>query len=263
MTDKTACMILNMLSGMGPAKLNGLMNNFSSPSEILKSSAENLKKIPGIGTSLAETIASAEQNSDWQKELELIDKAGVKIITIVDDEYPEILRETATPPICLYLRGKMPENHELCLSVVGSRRTSLYGRRMTERIVSSASLCGWTIISGLANGIDTEAHKSTLVSEGKTVAVLGSGLAKLYPKDNIPLAKEIIENGGAVISEFPMNFPPTRQTFPMRNRIVSGLSKGTLVVEAGLNSGSLITANFATEHNRLVFAVPAQADKPS
>lgn len=260
MTDREAYIILNLLSGIGPIRVQALCSYFGSSSGVLKASVKELNSVPGIGPSLAEGIASWD-NIDYESEMAIAERAGVKIITRNDPEYPSQLAELNDAPLCLYVRGTLPQEDELVLAIVGSRRITNYGRRMAEHLAASAVYAGWTISSGLAYGIDAVAHKAAIDAGGKTIAVLGGGLARIFPQDHIPLAKEIIKNG-AVISEFPMEFSPNRRSFPMRNRIISGLSRGTLVVEAGQRSGALITANFALEQGKLVFAVPGCADNP-
>jgi DNA processing protein len=260
-TDKEALIILNMISGIGSARLETLLAYFNSPSTIFDASISELKGLSGIGSALAEKICNWKNDLDFDKEMDIVEKGGVNIITRLDPEYPELLKEIYDPPICLYCRGKIPDLAFQSIAIVGSRRMSNYGRRMAKHFAESAAYAGWTVISGLAYGVDAVAHQACLNAGGKTVAVLGSGLARIHPQDHIPLARDIIENG-AVISEFPMNFPANRQSFPRRNRIVSGLSRAALVVEAGLNSGALITAKIALEQNRNLYAIPGQADQP-
>ena len=174
----------------------------------------------------------------------------------------EKILEIHDAPLCLYVRGRIPENiSSFSLAIVGTRNISNYGQRMARHLAEAAAYAGYTVVSGLAYGVDVVAHQAVLDAGGETVSVLGGGLARIQPQDHIPLAREIACHG-AVISEFPMEFSPTRHSFPMRNRIISGLCKGTLVIEAGLNSGSLITASYAMEQGRTVFAVPGQADNP-
>jgi DNA processing protein len=173
-----------------------------------------------------------------------------------------LLAEIHDPPLCLYVRGELPDPELPALAVVGSRRVTPYGRRMAELLAGAAAQAGWPVISGLAYGVDAAAHEAAVAAGGLTVAVLGGGLARIHPQEHIPLAKRIAAGHGAVVSEFPMTFPPTRQTFPMRNRIISGLSRGVVVVEAGTKSGALITARTALEQGRQVFAVPGRADDP-
>jgi len=262
MNDSHACIILNMISGIGSARLEALCSRFGSPAKILEASKDEIASVQGIGETLAEKVSSWKTGTDLETELDLAEKGGVKIFTRYDDEYPEILKEIYDPPICLYVRGEIPPSWEHSAAVVGSRRMTNYGRTMARHLSESAVYAGWSVISGLAFGVDTVAHQSTLDAGGKTYAVLAGGLARIFPQENVPLAKSIVEKGGAIISEFPMNFPVNRQSFPRRNRIVSAMSRAVIVVEAGLNSGALITAQLALEQNRSVFAVPGEATNP-
>ncbi|MBU8902092.1 MAG: DNA-processing protein DprA, partial [Victivallales bacterium] len=189
-------------------------------------------------------------------------QSGTQIVTMADAEYPEILKGIYDPPLCLYVRGKLPDFSYNSLAVVGSRRATIYGRKMAKHLSEEAVLAGWKVISGLAFGIDAIAHQATVDAGGVTIAVLGGGLARIHPQEHVQLARDIIETGGALISEFPMKFPVSRQSFPRRNRIVSGLSQAVLIIEAGLKSGALITANLAMEQGKDVFAVPGHVDNP-
>lgn len=262
MTDREAYIILNIISGIGPARVKSLCGHFGSVSNALQASPQELKSVQGIGNTLAESISCWKDNSNHEAEMELAEKAGAEIITLSDDGYPSALKEVHDAPLCLYVRGQMPSDSDCLLGVVGSRRITNYGRSMSEHLSRAAAYAGWTVVSGLAYGTDAVAHKAVVEAGGRTIAVLGGGLARIFPQDHVPLAKSIIEGGGAVISEFPMEFAPNRRSFPMRNRIISGLSKGVLVIEAGTTSGALITAKFALDQGRLVFAVPGQADNP-
>jgi DNA processing protein len=262
MTDREAYIILNLISGIGPARVKALCTQFGSVSGILKASTGDLKSVQGIGHTLAEAISSWKTDTDYESEMKLAERGGVEIISLADDGYPAALKEVHDAPLCLYVRGQMPSDSDFILGVVGSRRITNYGRSMSEHLSRAAAYAGWTVVSGLAYGTDAVAHKTVVDAGGRTIAVLGGGLARIFPQDHIPLAKSIIESGGAVISEFPMEFAPNRRSFPMRNRIISGLSKGVLVIEAGTTSGALITAKFALDQGRIVFAVPGQADNP-
>lgn len=262
MTDREAYIILNMLSGIGPARLSMLLNFCGSPSEIFSQDRKSLSSIQGISASLAEKICEWEKHVALNAELTLAERGGVRIITRGEEGYPELLSEIHDAPICLYIRGELPENiSRSSLAIVGTRNMTTYGQRMARHLAEAAAFSGWTVVSGLAYGVDAVAHQAVLDAGGKTVAVLGGGLARVQPQEHLPLARDISVSG-AVISEFPMEFSPTRHSFPMRNRIISGLSKATLVIEAGRNSGSLITAAAALEQGRTVFAVPGQADNP-
>ena len=262
MTDREACIILNMISGIGSARMQALLNRFETPANIFAQPADSIAGTKGIGLELADKIAHWQQDVDLNGELELTERGGAKIITVMDDEYPAILKEIYDPPICLYVRGTLPDFNTNSLAVVGSRRVTAYGRKMTAHLTEAAVYAGWKIVSGLAYGVDAIAHQVAVDLKGITVAVLGGGLARVHPQDHVPLARSIVENNGALISEYPMKFPVSRQSFPRRNRIVSGLSRAVLVVEAGIDSGALITATSALEQGRSVFAVPGMADNP-
>ena len=264
MNDHDGCIVLNMLNGIGGSRANALIEFCGSVSAIFESDAASLSRIRGISENLADRILSWRDHVELDRELEIARNGGVTILCRTDDEYPAALRELRDAPLCIYIRGVLPPDLSTrSLSIVGTRNASNYGARMARHLSEAAAFGGWTTISGLAVGIDTIVHQATVDAGGKTVAVLGGGLAKLHPAENLDLARAIIRTGGAVISEFPMTTVPTRHTFPMRNRIIAGLSCGTLVVEAGVNSGSLITAAQALEQGRHVFAVPGEADNPS
>jgi len=259
-----ALLTLNMLPGMGPGRKKLLTEFLGPPEEILATSEATLAQIHGIGPKLAHEISHWEQYCNPMDELKLAEQSGIRIITDEDEGYPSMLREIHDPPICLYVRGscELLNNTSYAVAIVGSRNASSYGMRMAGRLATEASYAGSPVISGLARGIDTAAHEATLRAGGRTIAVIGSGMGCIYPPENVPLAMSIIERGGAVVTEFPIRYQPDRRSFPMRNRIISGLSRGTIVVEAGQKSGSLITAAQAMEQNRTVFAVPGMADSP-
>ena len=261
MTDHQAYIILNLLNGIGPARANALIEFCGSPAGIFDLSVQDLTRIRGISENLAEKILAWEKTTPYDKEMEMAENGGVTLLTPADEDYPQALREIHDAPLCLYVRGTIPpEISQRSIAMVGTRNTSTYGATMARHLAESAGYAAWVTVSGLAVGIDTIVHWATLDAGGKTVGVLGGGLARFHPQENIPLARDIVANGGAVISEFPMTFAPTRHSFPMRNRIISGLSLGTLVVEAGVNSGSLITAAQAIEQGKRIFAVPGEAD---
>ncbi len=239
-----------------------MISVFGSPTKLLTASKNELTSIQGIGEKIGNEISSWQSNINYEAEIALTEKAGVKIITFDAPEYPVALKEIYDPPLCLYVRGVLSENQGHNIGIVGSRRVTNYGRRIAQHLAEAASYAGWTVVSGLAYGIDAISHQAAVETKGKTIAVLGGGLARIHPQEHIPLAKDIIETGGALISEFPMQFSPNKWSFPMRNRIISGISQGLLVVEAGLRSGSLITAKCALEQGRTVFAVPGEADNP-
>lgn len=262
MDERSAYIVLNLIDGVGPIRFNSLISHFGSAAAVLEAGADDLMSVRGISSEIAAKILSWRKNSLYEKEISLAERAGVQIITRIDSAYPELLKEIPDAPICLYLRGTLDPKDKFMIGIVGSRRTTNYGRGMAEQLARSAVYAGWTVVSGLAFGIDAVAHRACIEANGKTIAVLGGGLARIFPQEHVALAKEIIAAGGGILSEFPMEFPPNKNSFPMRNRIISGLSQGVIVVEAGTNSGSLITAKFAIEQNRQLFAVPGQADQP-
>lgn len=260
MTDHEAYIALNLTHGIGPARAALLVQSFGSASEIFTHTADEIATVHGISPALAENIL-VNAGAPLERELELIERGGVQVFTLSDYGYPALLREIEDPPICLYVCGVIPEEVSDCsVAIVGSRRATMYGMRMAQHLAESASCAGWVVISGLAAGIDTAAHKGTVGVKGKTIAVLGGGLMKVQPQENVELARSILEMNGAIISEHPMLFPPTKHSFPMRNRIISALSIATIVVEAGSRSGALITAATATEQGKQVFAVPGNLD---
>ena len=262
MTDREACIVLNMISGIGYARYRKLCDAFGSPSAALEQSAETLLTVPGLGEKLAEKIANWRNDVNLDDELAFAARAGVRIFTLYDEAYPAVLRQLHDPPLVLYVRGVLPEfGQGNALAVVGTRRVSRYGKEITALLTADAVAAGMVIVSGLALGVDTVAHWTAVEKGGITVAVLGGGLACLQPQENLPLARKIIESGGAVISEFPMRFPVNRTSFPRRNRIVARLSDGVLVTEAGEGSGALITANVASDFVP-VMAVPGQITNP-
>lgn len=264
MQPNEALILLNLIPGIGPIRVRQLLDQYPEPSAIFSRPAAELARLPGIGHNLATTLLREAKKLDVKQELEQTARAGVRIITLLDPDYPPALRDIYDPPICLYVRGRaeiLSRPRSGFLAVVGSRRTSRYGEAMAQRLTRGASMAGWVIVSGLARGIDTASHRACLQAGGRTVAVLGGGLGSIYPPENLDLAREIAETG-VLISEHPMMMKPERRTFPMRNRIISGLSQGVLVVEAGVKSGSLITAKQALEQGRQVMAVPGHADSP-
>lgn len=262
MTDREGCIGLNMISGIGHAKYRALCETFGAPSLLPGRSAKEYETVPGIGPQLAEKLAAFDWHGEPARELEFAERGGVRIFTLYDEAYPEILRQLYDPPLALYVRGALPEFRRNVLAVVGSRRMSRYGREVTAALTADAVAAGYIIVSGLAYGVDTVAHAATVEHGGVTVAVLGGGLARIHPQENLPLARRIVETGGAVLSEFPMNFPVSRTSFPRRNRIVARLAAGILVTEAGEGSGALITANLGVDFGLSVMAVPGRIDNP-
>lgn len=263
MSPREAAVTLNLIPGVGSIRIRRLLETFGTPEIILHAPASALCHVKGIGSELAKQIAAWKTITSTEKELELADRAGATVTTFFDDDYPEPLRHIPDPPLVLYSLGKWPASHKLrAISIVGSRLATHYGLMATRRIASNLAQQGITIVSGLARGIDTEAHKAAIASGGKTIAVIGAGLNNLYPRENTKLAEQIAAGHGAIVSEFPMGLPPSKSTFPMRNRIVSAWSRATLVVEAPHKSGALITANTANEQGKIVYAVPGPIDRP-
>jgi len=260
MTSREAYIALNMVNGIGPIRVRALLDRFNEPQAILSASKGDLMQVEGVGEEVARSVMNWREQADLEAELQRIEKAGVRVVARDDAEYPKNLREVYDPPVVLYVKGELSERDALAIAVVGSRRTTLYGQEMARKLAFQLARVGVTVVSGLARGIDTAAHNGALQAKGRTVAVIGCGIDTMYPAENQKLADEIVEKGGAVVTEFPFGVKPDKQNFPMRNRIISGWSLGTVVVEANLKSGALITANQAGEQGRQVFAVPGRAD---
>ncbi len=252
-----------MLPTMGPVRLRKLLQVFQTPEQVLLARGTALRAVDGIGAEVADQIVGWENIVDVAAELQRIREFGAQVITAESPLYPRQLREIHAPPIVLYVWGAITERDRHAIGVIGSRRTTHYGTESAKKLSYQLAYAGLTVISGLARGIDTAAHQGALAAKGRTIAVIGSGLMNLYPPENAALADKIRSGNGAVVSEFSMEIQPDRQTFPMRNRIISGWSHGILVVEAGLNSGALITAAQALEQGRSVYAVPGHINAPS
>jgi DNA processing protein len=262
MNHLEACIALNMIPQMGPVRLRRLLDAFGSAEKILLARTDQLAAIDGVPRALAENISRWQEFADPAAELKKAADLGAHVITAEDDEYPSALREIHDPPIVLYVRGHLTERDRNAVAVVGSRKATHYATESAKKLSFQMAYAGLTVASGLARGIDTAAHQGALAAKGRTIAVIGSGLGELYPPENAELADRIAASG-AVVSEFPIDTKPDRQTFPIRNRIVTGLSFGVLVVEAGANSGALISANMAAEQGRTLYAVPGRIDAPS
>src|SRR5437763_7756756 len=263
MNSTEACIALNMLPTMGPVRLRKVLEVFGEPERVLAAKRDELRRIDGIGNEVAEQISNWESVVDLGAELKRISDFGASVITPTSSMYPKSLREIHNPPIVLYVWGTLTARDQRAISVIGSRRTTHYGTESAKKLSYQLAYAGLTVISGLARGIDTAAHQGALAAKGRTIAVIGSGLSRLYPAENAALAEKIRSGNGAILSEFSMEIEPDRQTFPMRNRIISGWSQGILIVEAGLNSGALITASQAIEQGRSVYAVPGHINAPS
>lgn len=246
---------INLVPGLGSVLIKRLLERFKTPEAVFQASIKELLMIEGLNEKVAHEILKGPPEQKVYRELSLIKEIGGRVISFDDEDYPQRLKEIYDPPPILYLRGEFKKEDELAVSIVGSRRTSPYGRWVTEKLSQELASHGVTIISGMARGIDSVAHLGALSAGGRTIAVLGCGVDRVYPSENRVLFQRIIDHG-AVVSEFPMGSPPEGSHFPKRNRIISGLSIGVVVVEASEESGSLITAHYALEQGREVFAVP-------
>jgi DNA processing protein len=247
---------LNMTPGVGPRAAARLLERFGSAEavyETTRSQLEQLRLLPEA----VDTIIARKLQVRAESEIANVSKLGGDVLILDDGIYPALLREIYDPPIVLYVKGAWLECLEQpCVAIVGSRKSSTYGQNAALMLARDLAQRGLTIVSGFARGIDAAAHKGALEAGGRTVAVLGTGLDRYYPRDHTRLADDILKSGGAIVTQFPLGTPPVSENFPYRNRIISGLSLGTVVVEAAENSGSLITARLAIEQNREVFAVP-------
>jgi DNA processing protein len=261
MTSLEALVALNMAGSIGSSRLNKLLEYFGRPQDIFDASAAELARVSGIGENSAFRIHSFKKE-DLTKELQDAAKLGLKIMTVTGADYPENLKNIPGSPIVLYVKGDIRQEDNLAIGIVGSRQASLYGLSAAGKFASELAAAGFTIVSGMARGIDTASHRAALRAGGRTLAVMGSGFRHIYPEENKELAEEI-SCSGAVISEFPLNEAPLKENFPRRNRVISGLSLGLLVAEAARNSGALITADFALEQGREVFALPGNIDSGS
>src|SRR3954453_21607882 len=263
MDSTEACVALNMLPTIGPVRLRKLLVVLETPERVLSAKQAELRAVDGIGNEVADQISGWEEIVDLPAELQRIKEFGATVLTQESPLYPRSLREIHAPPIVLYVWGDIQERDRHAIGIIGSRRTTHYGSESAKKLAYQIAYAGLTIVSGLARGIDTAAHQGALAAKGRTIAVIGSGLSKLYPPENAALAEKIRNGSGAIVSEVLMGSEADRQTFPMRNRIISGWSHGILVVEAGLNSGALITAAQALEQGRAVYAVPGHINAPS
>ncbi len=262
MTRTEAWIALNLIPQVGPVRVRKLLARFGTPEQILMAKASEIMDVDGFGRAQAEALAGWQSQIDLAAELKKISTRGLTILTQEDELYPTLLRTIYDPPLVLYVWGEVIKKDHNAIGVVGSRHATIYGMNTTKKISFQIAFAGYTVISGLARGIDTAAHESALAAKGRTIAVIGSGIGKLYPPENMALAERIAQNG-AVISEYPVDRIADKQTFPYRNRVVAGWSNGLLVTEAPLKSGSLITAQQATEQGRTVYAVPGPIDKPT
>ena len=244
----------NLIPGVGPSRFRRLLGRFGSAEAAWRADRADLATA-GLDSKTLDAIVQWRTRLNLSREMEKVDKAGVRLTTLEDDVYPPLLKHIVDAPPLLYLRGELQPGDELAIAVVGTRRATPYGAQACERIVSEVAGRGVVIVSGLASGIDAVAHRTALAAGGRTIAVLGCGVDVVYPPDHATLAREVAANG-ALVSEYPIGTTPEPGNFPARNRIISGMTRATLVIEAGERSGALITANFAVEQGRDVWAVP-------
>lgn len=261
MNPREALVALNLIPDVGPIMIRHLLDQFGSAPAILKAPRRELLQVDRVGPKAAEAIACWEQAIDLAGELQRVRDFDCHIITQTDDAYPPLLREIYDPPIVLYVRGELTERDQHAVAMVGTRMLTQYGRVTASKLAGQLARAGLTIISGGARGVDTASHEGALGVGGRTIAVLGTGLDIVYPSENADLFKRIA-GGGAVVTQFPFGRRGDKQSFPIRNRIVAGMARATVVVEANRASGALITANFAGEYGRAVFAVPGRIDSP-
>ena len=260
MDDREGLILLNRVPDLGPRRLKRLLEAFDSPAAICAAEGRQLRQVEGIPGKLAEAIYSACRSREWlDAELAAAARAGAGIVTLTDAAYPPQLKNIYDPPPVLYVRGRVDALAAEGVAVVGTRRASAYGLHVAERLGYDLALRGLVVFSGLARGIDAAAHRGALRAGGRTVGLLGNGLSSVYPPEHAKLADQM-QLGGAVASEYPMAMPPLAHHFPRRNRLISGLSLGVVIVEAGNRSGAIVTADCALEQGREVLAVPGPMD---
>ena len=254
-----AALRLKLVPGVGPKTFTDLIKHFGSPSEVLAAAPSELRHVPGVGAKIVSAIVAAPDDASVQEQFNLCTAHGIDILTAGSREYPAILNEIYDPPSVLFCAGELQPADEIAIAIVGSRHATQYGKKVTQQLARGLALAGVTIVSGLARGIDGVAHRAALEAGGRTIAVLGGGILNVYPAEHTDLADQIKSNG-AVVSEALPRVAPKSGCFPRRNRIISGLSLGVVVVEAGARSGAAISARLAMEQGREVFAVPGRID---
>lgn len=254
-----ASLRLALVPGVGPVTRQALLERFGSAAAVLAALPSQLRDVPGVGTTLARKIVAANEEVDAERELNLCRERGLTLLADTDPAYPRLLREIHNPPAFLFVHGELKPEDALAVAIVGTRHATSYGRQQAERLAAGLARAGLTIVSGLARGIDAAAHRAAMQAGGRTLAVLGSGVLNIYPPEHQGLADEVRAHG-ALISENPPLSEPVSGAFPQRNRLISGLSLGVIVIEAAERSGALITARHAMEQGRDVFAVPGRVD---
>ncbi len=252
---------MHLTSGVGPVRLRKLIEHFGDIDSILAASGGALQRVEGVGPKVAQAILQSREDTAVENEIRRAGECGVRILCREDPDYPKPLLHVYDPPICLYVRGNLQPADSIAIAIVGTRRCSHYAREQATRFGELLAGAGFTVVSGFARGVDGSAHQGALRAGGRTIAVLGNGLAHVYPEEHADLA-EIVIKSGAIVSELPIDVAPDSKNFPGRNRIIAALSLGVLVIEAGHGSGALITAEAAIEYNREVFALPGAVDRP-
>ncbi len=261
MTELKYWLGFNYVSGIGPAKIQALLGYFGSLEKAWNATDSQLRDI-GFDARAIQSLNETRQNFDLDQYAQRVESSGVSVVTWGSPEYPELLREIPAAPPLVFLRGQLEPIDRWAVAVVGTRRLTAYGRQVTHDLVAGLVSNGITIISGLARGIDAVAHRTAIEGGGRTIAVMASGIDKIYPPEHRDLAREIVAGHGALVTDYPFGAEPESNHFPARNRLISGLSLGVIVIEAGERSGALITARFALEQNREVFAVPGNIHSP-
>ncbi len=247
---------LSKIPGLGSIKTQRLLNIYHNPKEIWKIEKEELKHIEGIGEKLAEEISKQEYREKLDEIQEKMKEEKIELITFQNEAYPKNLRQLYDKPISLYVKGNKSILNQFSLAIIGCRENSTYGKEVATAIGKGLAKRGIITISGLARGIDSISHKATIEENGKTIAVIGSGIDCIYPEENTNLAKEIVEKGGIIVSEYPPETKAEKMNFPARNRIISALSSGVIVIEAKKKSGTMSTVDFALEQGKMVFSIP-------
>jgi len=259
--SKEALIALNLIEHVGPVRARMLLEHFGDAPKILAASKSALLRVRNVGEETAAAISTWEKTIDLAGELKRIQEFGCHVLIQSDEDYPEMLRQIYDPPLALYVKGALTAKDKNAVAMVGSRLTTHYGIEVARKLAYQLAYVGVTVVSGGARGIDTAAHQGALAAKGRTVCVLGTGINVVFPPENQELFERVAANG-AVITQFPFNRNGDKQSFAIRNRIIAGTTLGTVIVEADLHSGALITANFATEYGRQVFAVPGRIDSP-
>ena len=261
MEEKLYWIWLSRINSLGTIKMKKLLEIYGSPRKLWNESRDNLLKIEGMSKKNVDEILNKVYRKDLEKYLYYMEKNNIKIITILDKDYPEKLKNIYDSPKILFVKGNEKILNDFSLAIIGCRQNSEYGKIMAKKIAKDLANKDIVTISGLARGIDSISQKETVLNKGKTIAVLGNGLDTIYPPENFYLAEEIIKNGGAILSEYIIGTKPLKLNFPRRNRIISGMSDGVIVIEAKEKSGTMITVDFALEQGKQVFALPRKYNK--